>query len=309
VTRIPGDLDRADAFLFGLTVRQLVFLAPPLALVGVLAWAGAGRLPIGVLLPLLAAMTGGVIALSVVRQDGMAPEALARAFWGFVCRPKRLVWAPEGMPAIPKALRVAKKRLWLGEFREPWRGLRGGDVVVDEGLVRVFAVRSLDLQLRSERETRSLTEGFGRLLSALDDALMVVVRGEPIDLEDRAAGLEQAARTTEGAASEAAALARSHAALLRSLSGGLRRQVYVVVRGGDPDLLDARSAELLTLLRPFGISATRLGADEVVALLARATGGRVPDCRQAKPGEVVRHADGQSDLGVLHEGGERHGAR
>jgi PrgI family protein len=290
VTRIPGDLDRADTFLWGLTLRQLGLLVPVLVVLGVLAWAGAGRIPIVVLLPVLAALTGGVIALGLVRQDGMAPEALAKALVGFVRRPGRLVWAPEGLPPIPRALRAGRQHLRLEPFREPWRGVRGGDVVVDDGLVRVFAVGALDLQLRSERETCSLTEGFGRLLNALDDAFMVVVRGEPIDVEDRIRDLEHTAIAAEGASMHRATLARSHAALLRSLSGGLRRQVYVVVRGQDLDQLDARSQEVLTLLRPFGISARRLGGDEVVGLLARATGGRVPDRRQAGPGEVVRHA-------------------
>ena len=79
-----------------------------------------------------------------------------------------------------------------------------------------------------------------------------------------------------------------HAAFLRSISGGLRRQVYIVVRGADGAQLDARCEEILTLLVPFGIRASRLGKEETVGLLARATGGGVPGSGQAAPGETVR---------------------
>ena len=46
--------------------------------------------------------------------------------------------------------------------------------------------------------------------------------------------------------------------------------------------------EILTLLVPFGIRAARLGKEETVGLLARATGGGVPGSGQAAPGETVR---------------------
>jgi len=90
------------------------------------------------------------------------------------------------------------------------------------------------------------------------------------------------------AAESQSAFGADHAAFLRSISGGLRRQVYIVVRGADGAQLDARCEEILTLLVPFGIRAARLGKEETVGLLARATGGGVPGSGQAAPGETVR---------------------
>ena len=38
MTRIPGDLDRPDQFLFGLTARQLLIVAPAFAIIALIAW-------------------------------------------------------------------------------------------------------------------------------------------------------------------------------------------------------------------------------------------------------------------------------
>jgi hypothetical protein len=69
-----------------------------------------------------------------------------------------------------------------------------------DACVRLLAVSSLDLQLRSDKETRVLTEGFGRLLNALDDSLCVIVRGEPIDLEEAALTAELAGASQDNGA-------------------------------------------------------------------------------------------------------------
>ena len=294
MTRIPGDLDRPDTFLLGLNLRQLALLAPVFALVAGLGWLGAGRMPLVALMAVLATISGAGISLTLIRQDGMAPDALAQAFLAQLRRPKHLVHAPEGMPQIPRRLRVALA-LRVGEFKEPWRGLRGGDVDLGDRLVRVLAVSSLDLQLRSERETRALTEGFGRLLNALDDSLSVVVRGEPIDLEDRARRAEVAGGAGSGAL---AAYGADHAGFLRSMSGGLRRQVYLVLGGADADQLDARCSEVLSLLVPLRLSANRLEGSEVVALLARACGVVVPHAAQVSPGAAVTGQGGRHGVGA-----------
>ena len=286
MTRIPGDLDRPDAFLFGLTARQIALLAPFFALLAALGWLGAGRIPMVVLLPVLAVGSGVAISLTLVHQDGMSPEALGKALAGYLRRPKQLIWAPEGTGDPPRALHLRRHSSKLGRFVEPWRGFEANDIDLgDCGRVRVLAVSSLDLQLRSARETAALTGAYGRLLNALDESLCILVRAEPVDLEERARAAESAGG--QDAPPELAAYGADHARFLRAMSGGLRRQVYLVVKGRDAHDLDARCEEVLTLLVPLGLCARVLPGDECVGLLARSSGQPVPDPAQAGCGHTV----------------------
>jgi hypothetical protein len=241
-------------------------------------------------MPILAVLAGGAISMTLIKQDGMSPDEMAGHVVKYMRSPRVLIPAPEGTPPLPRRFRGLRPRMRLGHFKEPWRGFHGGDIDVGDARVRILAVSSLDLQLRSEKETRVLTEGFGRLLNALDDTLSVIVRGEPIDLEEAALAAEQAGENTGDGVGNAAiaAYGADHAAFLRSMSGGLRRQVYIVVRGADTAQLDARCEEILTLLVPFGIRATRLDGPAAIQLLARSTGGEVPEVAQAAPGDPVR---------------------
>jgi hypothetical protein len=287
MTRIPGDLDRPDEFLFGLTARQLVLLAPAFIVLAVVAWLGVGRVPVKVLVCVEAVGVGAAIALTVIRQDGMTADRLGKALASYLRRPRHLIWAPEGTGQIPKALRLGRRAgPRVGRFVEPWHGFARRDIDLgDDGRVRVLAVSSLDLQLRSDRETGALTGAYGRLLNALDERLSILVRAELIDLEDRATALESCGGQPGGR--ELAAYRVDHAAFLRSMSGGLRRQVYLVVRGKDAHALDARCSELLTLLIPMGLAVRELEGSECVALLARATGQPVPLPGSAEPGQAV----------------------
>lgn len=294
MTRIPGDLDRPDEFLFGLTARQLALLAPAFILLAAVGWLAAGRVPLVALLAFEAVGAGAAISLTLVRQDGMTPEALGKALAGYLRKPKHLTWAPEGIADPPKRLRLSKRTTKAGRFAEPWRGFEGRDLDLgDAGRVRVLAVSSLDLQLRSSRETAALTGGYGRLLNGLDEALSIVVRAEPIDLETRAGDVERSG--DERVSPALAAYGADHADFLRSMSGGLRRQVYLIVKGRDPHALDARCEEVLTLLLPMGLAARELEGAEAVALLARATGQPVPDPAQAQPGDVITTTGGKDD--------------
>ena len=290
MTRIPGDLDRPDRFLLGLTARQLLLVAPAFTVITILAWVLTPVVPIWTLMPILAVLAGGAIAMTMIKQDGMSPDQVAGHVVRYLRSPRRLVSAPEGTPPVPRRLRGLRPRMRLGHFKEPWRGFRGGDIDVGDACVRLLAVSSLDLQLRSEKETRVLTEGFGRLLNALDDSLCVIVRGEPIDLEEAALAAERVGEGGDGGVDNPSvrAYGADHAAFLRSMTGGLRRQVYIVVRGADGPQLDARCEEILTLLVPFGIRATRLDGPASIRLLARSTGGDVPEITQAAPGDPVR---------------------
>jgi hypothetical protein len=110
------------------------------------------------------------------------------------------------------------------------------------------------------------------------------VRAEPVDLEEQAAALEAG---TAGTCPQLRSYAADHAQFLRSMSGGLRRQVYLVVKGKDAHALEARCQELVSLLVPLGLAVKALAAEQCVGLLARSTGQPVPDPGQAAPGGVV----------------------
>jgi hypothetical protein len=118
----------------------------------------------------------------------------------------------------------------------------------------------------------------------------VLVRAEPVDLEAQAAGIERTA--DEVRTPSMAVYAADHAEYLRSMSGGLRRQVYLVVKGRDAHALDARCEEVLTLLLPMGLAARELEGAEAVGLLARSTGQQEPDPLQAGPSDVVTTSTG-----------------
>jgi len=83
VTRIPGDLDRPDQFLFGLTARQLLIIAPAFGVIAALGWlmTTVVRLPIAVIMPVLAILSGLAISTTLIKQDGLSPDRLIGAFF------------------------------------------------------------------------------------------------------------------------------------------------------------------------------------------------------------------------------------
>jgi len=76
VTRIPGDLDRPDQFLFGLTARQLLIVAPAFAVIALLAWLMTTviQLPLAVTMPILAILSGLAISTTLIKADGLSPD-------------------------------------------------------------------------------------------------------------------------------------------------------------------------------------------------------------------------------------------
>jgi hypothetical protein len=101
VVRIPADLDRPDRILLGLSARQLAILSAT----GLLAWT-LGRLLTGPLgLPVAATVAAPVglvgIGLALGWRDGLPLDRLAAAGLRWWWRPKRMVVAPDGIPAVP----------------------------------------------------------------------------------------------------------------------------------------------------------------------------------------------------------------
>ena len=147
----------------------------------------------------------------------------------------------------------------------------------EEGLAVVCRASSLNFTLRSEPEQRALTDGFGRLLNALDAPTQFLVRSERADLRAVIEDIEERATALAHPALEGAAL--EHAAFLRSLASqrdALSRRVFIGFRerGARDEAatrLAHRAEEAETLLRGLGIKLTHLAPPEVAELLARAS--------------------------------------
>lgn len=266
---VPTGLDRPDAFLtvpilhVGLTVRQLLIVFAPIALVGAgltyLAYQAAGyRLAV---VPGFG-FAGLGIGLCAIKFEGLHVERAAATILKFAVAPRRLVWAPGGLHKVP-GVRQPRR----GAMPVLWGKVRGGDVKSGAFWVRGFRVSSNDFGLSSDQEKQYKVEGWEQFLNALDDQMQVTIYAEYIDIEGRAAKAESA--EVNPALAEAA---RAHAAHLRTMQGGYRRQVYLMIRGKDVGMLDIREEIVLKLMQPMGLQISRLSTDETDRLLTRSAG-------------------------------------
>src|SRR5580700_5608036 len=95
---IPSDVERPDKILAGLTARQVAIAA----VAAVLIWAGFQICRHVMPLPALAAPAGlAAVALVIGERDGLPLDRLLAAAWRQSRAPRRLVTAPEGIPAPP----------------------------------------------------------------------------------------------------------------------------------------------------------------------------------------------------------------
>ena len=98
---IPSDVERPDKILAGLTARQVAIAA----VAAVIIWAGFQATRHVMPLPAFAALASPVglaaIALVIGERDGLPLDRLLMAAWRQRRAPRRLVTAPEGIPAPP----------------------------------------------------------------------------------------------------------------------------------------------------------------------------------------------------------------
>jgi PrgI family protein len=273
MVRIPADLDRPDRILLGLTARQLAVLAAG----GLVSWTLV-RLLAGLLgLPVAATVAAPVvlvgIGLALSWRDGLPLDRLAASGLRWWWRPKRLVVAPDGVPAAP---------VWAGPpgppvapLAGPVHGLGPSGVVElgGQGWALICQATPVNLGLRTPPEQQGLLAGFARLLQALTQPVQLLVRTDRADLGPLVTRLREQAAGLPDPSLEQAALA--HARWLQTLTSKeqVRRRRLLVVFAQPPGTADptaalARQAEQAAgLLAAAGVTLTRLDGEAAARLL------------------------------------------
>jgi hypothetical protein len=299
---IPADVDRPDKILAGLTARQVAIAATA----AVIIWAGfeATRhvLPLPAFAVFAAPVALAATALVIGERDGLSLDRLLAAAWRQARSPRRLVTAPEGIPAAPA---------WAAPPGPPppaplaplWQHISADGVVGlgSGGAAAVAAVSTVNFALRSPAEQDALTAAYGRWLNSLTGPVQVVIRAGRADLSGAVTALREAAGGLPHPALEAAAL--EHAEFLAGLAAErdvLTRQVLLVVRepghgttrpGGGTAATRAtqRAGEAARLLAGADLQVRVLDGGQVTALLAACADPAAPvtAARLAVPGQPV----------------------
>jgi hypothetical protein len=282
--RIPADVDRPDKLLAGLTARQLAILA----VAAIALWAGyaatrhlvppaaygAVAIPIGAVAALLA----------LGRMEGVPADRWVIAAWRHRSSSRRLVPAPDGVPALPSFLAKADgphPQALPAPLRLPLAGIDANGVVDlgPDGLAVICRASAVTFSLRTPAEQEALVAGFARFLSSLAEPVQILVRAERLDVGPAIDALLDAAPGLPHVALERAA--RDHAAFLAYLAASrdlLRREVLVVLRqpagqasaeGDRSGRLLRRAAEAVTSLGAAGVSLSVLDAVAASSVIAR----------------------------------------
>ena len=304
--RIPADVDRPDKLLAGLTARQLAILA----VAAIALWAGYAATRH--LVPLAAygavAIPIGAVAalLALGRMEGVPADRWVLAAWRHHRSPRRLVPAPDGVPAAPSFLaKVAGPHppALPAPLRLPLAGIDAGGVVDlgSDGLAVICRASAVTFGLRTHAEQEALVAGFARFLSSLAEPVQVLVRAERLDVRPAIDALLEAAPGLPHVALERAA--RDHATFLAGLAASrdlLRREVLVVLRqplgqparqasaaGDMSGRLLRRAAEAVTALGAAGVSLSVLDAVAASSVLGRSLDPAGPP----RPGGLPGAAD------------------
>lgn len=282
--RIPADIDRPDKLLAGLTARQLAILA----VAAIALWAGYAatrHLVPPAAYGAVAVPIGAVAALLALgRMEGVPADRWAVAAWRHRRSPRRLVPAPDGVPAVPGFLANAAGShppALPAPLRLPLAGIdpRGVVDLGADGLAVICRASAVTFGLRTPAEQEALVAGFARFLNSLAEPVQVLVRAEPLDVGPAIDALLDAAPGLPHLALERAA--RDHAAFLADLAATralLRREVLVVLRqpagqasaeGDGSGRLLRRAAEAVTALSAAGVSLSVLDAVAASSVIAR----------------------------------------
>ena len=282
--RIPADVDRPDKLLAGLTARQLAILA----VAAVALWSGYAatrHLVPPVAYGAVAVPVAAVAALLALgRMEGVPADRWVLAAWRHHRSPRRLVPAPDGVPAAPGFLAKAagsKPPALPAPLRLPLAGIDANGVVDlgSDGLAVICRASAVTFSLRTPAEQEALVSGFARFLSSLADPVQILVRSAPLDVGPAIDALLDAAPGLPHVALERAA--RDHAEFLGDLAASralLRREVLVVLRqpagqagaeGEGAGRLLRRAAEAAAALAAAGVSLSVLGGAGASSVLGR----------------------------------------
>lgn len=291
--RIPADIDQPDRLLGGMTARQLGVISVTAVLCWLMFNVASVALPTLAALPLAIplVLVGSFCAFG--QRDGLRGDRLVLAMWQYWRKPRRSIFAPDGVAPVPQWVSTREASPAAMEFPASDVDVNGVMDLDGDGAAVICRVSSLNFALRSEREQEALIAGFGRLLNGISQPVQIVVRSERTDVshivnELRVTAVELPHPALESAANE-------HAEFLVSLAQRrdvVFRDVLVVLREhSDIDvatpILSRRFKELSTALSAIGITSTILDGNATAAMLRRIAGPKDHD-------DVAKHIDGPS---------------
>ncbi len=275
---IPADVEAPDKLVYGLTARQMAILAVAAATCW-LAWRAVGRmvppqLMLAGFVPVLAAAVG--VALG--RRDGLPLDVWLLAAVRQRRAPRRLVPAPDGLPAPPDWAPQLPGPAGPGPavLRLPAQAI-GGDGVVDLGGGRaacLVAAGTVNIGLRTGEEQAGLLAGYGRWLNGLTGPVQVVISAVRADLTGHALRVADAAEALPVRA--LAEAAGDYARFLLEVAAGrdpLARTVIVVCTAAGPKAAAEavrRGEQTAAALSALGVEARVLDGAAVLAGLTAA---------------------------------------
>jgi hypothetical protein len=258
---VPADIDIQDRVLFGLTVRQLLMLAPSALAAGLIWQSLKTTVPPELIMPLALVPVALCAVVAIGRIDGVGLDRLIVAA---ATMPRAPLAAGRGEAASLRMEQHGKTAPVAGVLTGPVRDV-AADGLIDlgaAGFARTVGVGSVNFDLLGPSEQTSMVAALARLCYGLDAHAQIVVATRPVDLSgyvdalaDRAAGHANPA---------VASSARSHAAWLAGLvrtQGLLDRQITVVVTAKSAETADRAAGAVCDF-------ASAIGADW--ALLDRA---------------------------------------
>ena len=231
---IPADVEREDRLVANLTARQLVILIPAAVAVWALYLATDALVPLPVFAALAIPIIGVAAALALVERDGTSLDRLALHALQHARQPRRLVVAPEGIPALPAWATASGHVPPLpAPLRLPTRAIRADGAINlgADGIAVVVACSTVSFALRTSGEQAALVGAFGGWLNALTGPAQILVHAQPINLAPAIMLLHERATGLPHPALEEAAL--DHARFLTELAATrelLARQVLIVLR-------------------------------------------------------------------------------
>jgi len=290
--RIPADVDRPDAVIARLTFRQVAIIAGAAGACWLFFTAvhrAAPALPALALAAPLVLLLTLAAGIALGARDGISADRFLLAAWRYARRPRLMVDAPEGIPAMPSVLPKAWRKAAgprPAPLVLPAAGLDGAGVlnVREHGYSGIAAASTVNFALRTTGEQNALVASFGRFLNSLSGPTQILVRTRRMDLSGLVAQLEHDAGALPHPSLEDAA--RDHAAFLADLSSRqqlLGRQVLLVAResadGGGEQAglrLARRHAEAGAALAGAQVTLAPYTPEGVHALLADALAPHSP---------------------------------